>query len=442
MKTHEKNTLINVISLGCSKNLVDSEHLLAQLKASNLNVVHNSQDPEVRTVIINTCGFIRDAKQESIDTILEYIHAKEMGTLDHVFVMGCLSQRYKDQLRNEIPEIDKLFGVNNLPEILTALRGNYKTELIGERVITTPGHYAYLKISEGCDRMCSFCAIPGIRGRHISKHPDEIVNEAKFLVRQGVKEIILIAQDLTYYGLDIYKRQSLADLLESLAGIKGLKWLRLHYAYPASFPTDVLRVVRDHENICNYLDIPFQHISDKVLQNMRRGINKKQTYELIHLVQSEIPGLTLRTTLLVGHPGEEEKDFNELMKFVGEVKFDRLGVFPYSEEEGTYSARHYPDKISEKAKEKRVSAIMELQEKLSLEKNTARVGHILKTIIDRIEGDGYIGRTESDSPEVDNEVIIRTDKPLTVGEFYNIKITEAESFDLFGELADIKGLEK
>ncbi len=434
MKTHRKKRLIHVISLGCSKNLIDSEQLLAQLNANDFKVLHNAGDPAARTVIINTCGFIQDAKQESIDTILQHVKSKENGEIDQVFVMGCLSQRYKAELSKEIPGIDGIIGVNSLAEAVKMLGADYRKDLAGERLITTPPHYAYLKISEGCDRKCSFCAIPLIRGPHISRPWEEVVKEAGWLAGQGVKEIMLIAQDLTYYGMDNYKKQSLAGLLERLAGIDGLEWIRLHYTYPASFPPDVIRVIRNHSNICNYLDIPFQHISSSVLNAMRRGINSKRTYDLINRIRDGIPGLTLRTTLMVGHPGEDEKAFDELLAFIEKVKFERLGVFAYSEEEGTYSARHYTDRISRETKEKRVAGVMRLQERISLEFNRNRVGHSLKTIVDRKEGDFYIGRTESDSPEVDNEVIIRSVHGLKTGKFYDVTITGADAYDLTGKV--------
>jgi len=423
-----------VISLGCSKNLIDSEQLLAQLTANDFDVVHEADDPAARIVVINTCGFIHDASQESIDTILQHAKAKENGLIDRVFVMGCLSQRYKDQLTKEIPEIDGIVGVNNQAGLVKMLGGDYRKDLAGERVITTPAHYAYLKISEGCDRKCSFCAIPLIRGRHVSRPSGEILAEARLLARKGVKEIMLIAQDLTYYGLDLYKKQSLAGLLEKLAAIKGLEWIRLHYAYPVSFPHDVLTVMRHHNNICNYLDIPFQHINDNVLKAMRRGIDGKRTYELIDRLRDEIPGLTLRTTLLTGHPGEDVKAYDELLEFVNRVRFDRLGVFAYSEEEGTYAARHYPDIIPLEVKEERVAGIMQIQEKISLEKNQERVGKSYKTLVDRKEAKHYIGRTQSDSPEVDNEVIIHSGHTLKTGEFYDVVIADAAVYDLIGRV--------
>jgi len=436
MKTRRKKKKIHVISLGCSKNLVDSEQLIAQLAANDFEVVHDSSGSPARTVVINTCGFVRDAKQESIAVILEQIKAKEERLIDHVFVMGCLSQRYMCQLKTEMPELDGIVGVNSLEEVVRMIGGNFRKELTGERLITTPSHYAYLKISEGCDRKCSFCAIPLIRGGHISRPPEEIVAEAKLLVGKGVKEIILIAQDLTYYGLDLYQKQSLVALLEDLASIRGLEWIRLHYAYPASFPDDLPAVIRDHKNICNYLDIPFQHISNTVLQRMRRGINSRQTHALIDKLRTEIPGLTLRTTMMVGHPGEDRKAFHELMEFVSIARFDRLGVFQYSEEEDTWSASQYPDTIPQKIKEERMGLLMEIQEKISLENNRKRVGYSFKTIIDRKEGEFYIGRTESDSPEVDNEVIIESEKNLKTGEFYTVRMHEADAFDLFGKVTE------
>jgi ribosomal protein S12 methylthiotransferase len=436
MKTRRKKKSIHILSLGCSKNLVDSEQLLAQLEANDFEVIHDSAGSPARTVVINTCGFIRDAKQESIDVILEQIKAKEEGRIDHIFVMGCLSQRYTHQLKTEMPELDGIVGVNNLAEVVQMVGGNYRKDLSGERLITTPAHYAFMKISEGCDRKCSFCAIPLIRGGHVSRPREEIIAEASSLAGKGVKEIMLIAQDLTYYGLDLYQKQSLATLLEELASIRGLEWIRLHYAYPASFPGDLTAVIRDHGNVCSYLDIPFQHISDTVLQQMRRGINKKQTHALIDRLRAEIPGLTLRTTMMVGHPGEDAKAFNELMEFISLVRFDRLGVFQYSEEEDTWSAQQYPDAIPPEIKEERMAMLMEVQERISLENNRKRVGNSFKTIIDRKEGEYYIGRTESDSPEVDNEVIIESVKKLKTGEFYTVRMHEADAFDLFGRVAE------
>ena len=434
MLTKKKPSKINVVTLGCSKNLVDSEKLLGQLKANELSVVHDANDEDARTVVINTCGFIADAKQESVNTILEHVKAKEDGLIDQVYVMGCLSERYKDMLTTEIPEVDGIFGVNSLDEIVKTLGGKYKNELIGERMVTTPEHYAYLKISEGCDRTCSFCAIPLIRGKHKSKPKEVVIAEAKNLVAQGVKEIMLIAQDLTFYGIDIYKKQELADLLKQLSDIQGLEWIRLHYAYPASFPHDVLEVMRERKNICNYLDIPFQHISDQVLRNMRRGVNSSQTYDLIERFKREVPNLTLRTTLLVGHPGETEEDFELLKQFVQKIEFDRLGVFTYSEEEDTYAGDKFEDTIPEDIKEARAAEIMAIQEEISLQKNETKVGQTYKTIIDRVEGEYFVGRTESDSPEVDNEVLINSNSKLNIGDFYPIEITSADAFDIFGQV--------
>ena len=432
MKTKSYKDTINIVTLGCSKNLVDTEVLMRQIEANNLKVVHDSNSFNAKTVIINTCGFIKDAKEESINTILNFANAREAGKIDHVYVMGCLSERYKKDLEKEIPEVDKYFGVNDLNDIIKTIGGNYKHELIGERLTTTPQHYAYLKVSEGCDRTCSFCAIPLIRGKHHSKSIDDIILEAENLVNKGVKELLLIAQDLTFYGVDIYKRQALNDLLNRLADIKNLEWIRLHYAYPASFPTEILKTIRERDNICKYLDMPVQHVSSDVLKKMRRGHTKGQIEDLISLIKSEVPEIALRTTMLVGHPGEDDKAFNELMEFIAREKFDRLGVFTYSEEEDTFSARNYKDEIPEEVKEMRKEKIMDLQAGISLEINQNKIGKVFKTIVDRKEGDYYIGRTEFDSPEVDNEVIIRSEQFKT-GNFYNVKITAAEEFDLIGK---------
>ncbi len=436
MRTKTKSNKINVVTLGCSKNLVDSEKLIGQLNVNNLQVVHDSNDSDARTVVINTCGFIGDAKKESIDTILQYVNAKEQGLIDQVYVMGCLSERYKNDLPKEIPEVDAMFGVNNLEDIVKTLGADYRSDLLGERAVSTPPHYAYLKISEGCDRTCSFCAIPLIRGKHKSRKLEDILTEARGLVSKGVKEIMLIAQDLTFYGVDIYKKQALADLLRQLSDINGLEWIRLHYAYPASFPKDVLQVMREKENICNYLDIPFQHISDKVLRNMRRGVNSTQTYDLINMFRKEIPNLTLRSTLLVGHPGEGEEEFQQLIDFVEKTRFDRMGVFTYSEEEDTYAAEKFKDSIPQEIKEERATRIMDLQEKISLEINESKVSKVYKTIIDRREGEYWVGRTEADSPEVDNEVLVQSEKDLKIGEFYQVEITSADNFDVFGTIKE------
>jgi len=431
MKTRTKEHLIHVVTLGCSKNLVDSEVLMKQLDANGLKVVHNTASSEADTVIINTCGFIKDAKEESIDTILEHVRAKEKGLLSQVYVMGCLSQRYKTDLKREISDVDEYFGSNNIQEIIKTLGYDYKANLVGERILSTPTHYAYLKISEGCDRQCSFCAIPLMRGKHKSKSIEDNVNEAKILVASGVKELILIAQDLTYYGVDIYGRQMLAELLTQFSDIKGLEWIRLHYAYPANFPKDVLKVIREKPNICNYLDIPFQHISDPVLKKMRRGVTSKHTYKLIEMFREKIPNLTLRTTLMTGHPGEGEKEFDELYKFVEAIRFDRLGIFTYSEEEDTFGARNFKDEVSEDVKRSRSESIMELQRSISGELNQLKVGKEMKVIIDRMEGEFYIGRTEGDSPEVDNEVLIKSKSSLQVGNFYMVKISGSEEYDLY-----------
>lgn len=433
MKTKAYKT-VNIITLGCSKNLVDSESLLRQLESNGYKVLHDSNKP-AEIVIINTCGFINDAKQESIETILQFESLRKSKKIEKLFVFGCLSERYKEELETEIPVVDKYFGVYNIKELVESIGAHYKDELIGERLLTTPKHYAYLKISEGCDRTCSFCAIPLIKGKHTSRPIEELVNEAKFLISKGVKEIILIAQDLSYYGIDIYKKFALAKLIDKLSDLKGLKWLRLHYTFPAKFPMDVIEVMKSKPNICKYLDIPVQHISDKLLQNMRRGITKQQTYELIDFFRKEIPEMALRTTLLVGHPGETDEDFNELLEFVRYAKFERLGVFTYSEEENTYSAKHFKDDIPFSIKQARMDEIMEVQQEISNSLNTNKIGKVFKVIIDRKEGDYYVGRTEYDSPDVDNEVIIKSEKKkLRIGNFYKVKITGAEDFDLIGEL--------
>lgn len=425
---------INIITLGCSKNLVDSESLMRQLESDGYKVVHDSNE-QSEIVVVNTCGFINDAKQESIETILQFEDLRNNRKIEKLIVFGCLSERYKEELEKEIPVVDQYFGVYNLKELVESIGGHYKEELVGERHLTTPKHYAYLKISEGCDRTCSFCAIPLIKGKHRSRTIKELLKEAEFLVKQGVKEIILIAQDLSYYGLDLYKEPKLGELVDKLSDIKGLKWLRLHYTFPAKFPKDVIEVMKSKPNICKYLDIPVQHVSDKLLKNMRRGITKKQTYELIEYFRKEIPEMALRTTLLVGHPGETDEDFNELVEFVKFAQFERLGVFTYSEEENTYSANNFKDDIPFSIKQTRMDEIMEIQREISNELNNNKVGKAFKVIIDRIEGDYYIGRTEFDSPDVDNEVIIRSpNKKLRTGSFYNVRITSADDFDLTGEI--------
>jgi len=425
---------INVITLGCSKNIVDSEVLIKQLDAGNLIVEHDSETTDTQTVIINTCGFINDAKEESIETILRYARARKKGEIQNLYVIGCLSERYKEDLRSEIPEVDRFFGVNNLEQIVKSLGIEYRRELIGERTLVTPGHYAYLKIAEGCDRKCAFCAIPLIRGKHRSRTIESLVNEAVYLAGQGVKELILISQDLSYYGLDIYREQRLKDLIDKLSEVPGIEWIRLHYLFPANFPVDILPVVQNKENICSYLDIPFQHIADPVLKAMRRGITGKETYGLINRIRKEVPGIALRTTLLTGYPGESEKDFAELKEFVLNVRFDRLGIFTYSHEEDTYSFNNYKDDIPKETKMQRAEEIMTIQEGISNKLNKEKIGNEYKVIIDREEGDYFVGRTEFDSPEVDQEVLIKPAKGLMTGEFCNILITGYDNFDLFGKV--------
>jgi ribosomal protein S12 methylthiotransferase len=430
MKTKKGDRLINIITLGCSKNLVDSEFLMKQVHANGLQVMHNATITDAHAVIINTCGFIKDAKEESIETILQFVREKEKGNIKHLYVMGCLSERYKKELEKEIINVDKYFGTNNIHDIIKTLECNFKDNLIGERLITTPNHYSYLKISEGCDRHCSFCAIPLMRGKHKSKSIEVLINEAKGLIDQGVKELILIAQDLSYYGIDVYHKQALAELLIKLTDLEQLKWIRLHYAFPTGFPKNVLSIMRERENICNYLDIPFQHISDGVLKKMRRGTTSKQTYSLIEALRKSVPALTLRTTLMIGHPGEGKKEFGELMQFVERTRFERLGVFTYCEEEDTFGAMNYTDDIIDEEKQARADQIMALQDTISFDSNKQKVGKEVNVIIDRREGEFWIGRTEGDSPEVDNEVLITSNNKLNIGEFYKVKITDAEYHDL------------
>lgn len=434
MKTKgSRSTKINVVTLGCSKNQVDSEVLLAQLRGNGLDAVHESKDDDAHVVVINTCGFIDNAKQESIDTILRYVDAKEEGIVDKVYVTGCLSQRYKDDLEKEIPQVDAWFGTRDLSRLLKVFRANYRQELVGERILTNPGHYAYLKISEGCDRPCSFCAIPLMRGGHISRPVEELVAEARNLARNGTKELLIIAQDSTYYGLDLYKKRTLADLLRRLSDVEGIDWIRLHYAFPAGFPMDVLDVMNERANICKYLDIPLQHGSSRMLQLMRRGITREKTEQLLHSIRERVPGIALRTTLIAGHPGETDDDFAQLMDFIGKARFERLGIFNYSHEENTH-AYSMADDVPEEVKQERADAVMELQETISLETNQQRVGQELKVLVDRKEGSQYIGRSEYDSPEVDNEVIIHApDAYLRTGDFVRVKITGASAFDLTAE---------
>ena len=420
---------INVVTLGCSKNIYDSEVLMGQLKANNKEVVH---EEEGNIVVINTCGFIDNAKQESIDTILEYSEKKEKGQIDKLFVTGCLSERYKPDLEKEIPNVDQFFGTTDLPKLLKALKADYKHELVGERLTTTPKNYAYLKISEGCDRPCSFCAIPLMRGKHKSKSIEDIVVEATKLAIKGVKEIILIAQDLTYYGLDLYKKRELGLLLKSLVKIEGIEWIRLHYAFPAGFPLDVLKVIKEESKICNYIDIPLQHISDEILKSMRRGSSKLKINELINKMRLEVPGIAIRTTLIVGYPGETEESFDELKKWVSEVKFERLGCFTYSHEENTH-AYNLVDNVSKEIKDERLAEIMDIQSNISFDLNQEKIGKTFKCSIDRKEGTYFIGRSEFDSPDVDNEVLIdASEHYLKIGEFAEIKIISATEFDLYG----------
>ncbi len=427
---------VHVVTLGCSKNTVDSEVLMGQLRANNHEVVHDSDDDNSSVVIINTCGFIDNAKQESINTILEYSEAKREGRIDKLIVTGCLSQRYRDELKEEMKEVDNWFGTSEMPRLLKTLKADYKHELVGERLLTTPSHYAYLKISEGCNRTCSFCAIPLMRGKHISKPIEAIEAEVKNLVKQGVKEFMLIAQELTYYGLDLYKERKLAELLHRIADIEGVEWIRLHYAYPNKFPIEILDVVRERKNICNYLDIPFQHISDPILKAMKRQTDKAEITSLIKTIRERIPGIAIRTTMLVGFPGEKKEHFDELVEFVKEIEFDRLGVFTYSHEEGT-SGYELKDDVTVATKRKRAQELMDVQQEISRKKNQEKIGKTVKVLFDRKEGDYFIGRSEYDSPEVDNEVLVGAENTyLRVGDFANIKITSAEEFDLYGEKVD------
>ena len=432
----KKNT-IDIITLGCSKNLVDSEQLITQLRANGYEVTHDAEKPEGDIVVINTCGFIGDAKEESINMILECCQAKEDGMISKVFVMGCLSERYLKELGEEIPQVDKFYGKFNWKELIADLGKSYRDELKLDRQITTPSHYAYLKISEGCDRHCSYCAIPIITGKHVSRPMDEIVEEVRGLVAKGVKEFQVIAQELTYYGVDLYHKQMLPELIERIADVPGVEWIRLHYAYPSHFPEDLLRVMRERSNVCKYLDIALQHISDPVLEKMRRQVSAEQTYKLIEKMRAEVPGIHIRTTLMVGHPGEGEKEFAELLDFVRWAKFDRMGAFAYSEEEGTYSAEHYDDDIPQEVKEQRLDELMALQQDISEELSQKKVGQTLKVVIDRVEGEYYIGRTEFDSPEVDPEVLISvSEKQLEVGEFYRVQITASDAFDLYATIIE------
>jgi len=427
-----KRKTIDIITLGCSKNLVDSEHLIRQLKGVGYDVTHDSTNPKGEIAVINTCGFIGDAKEESINMILEFAQAKEEGRLKKLFVMGCLSERYLNELSTEIPQVNKFYGKFNWKELLKDLGKAYNPESEIERTLTTPKHYAYLKISEGCDRACSYCAIPIITGKHISRPINDVLDEVRYLVSQGVKEFQIIAQELTYYGVDIYKKQMLAELIEKIANTPGVEWIRLHYAYPAHFPEDLLPVMRKYPNVCKYLDIALQHINDNVLLNMRRNVTKKETYELIHKIRKEVPGIHLRTTLMVGYPGEDETAFEELKTFVKDIRFDRMGAFAYSEEEGTYAATKFDDDIPYEVKQERLNEIMNIQQVISSELSAKKIGENIKVVIDRVEGEYYIGRSEFDSPEVDPEVLIlKQNGKLIIGDFYNATIVDADDFDLY-----------
>ena len=438
LSMNNKST-IDFITLGCSKNLVDSERLMGLFESHGYHVTHDSDNPQGEIVVINTCGFIEDAKQESIDTILEFAQAKTEGRIKKVFVMGCLSERYLADLEAEIPEVDGWYGKFNYVDLLNHLEtldglGNQASCTSGrswERVLTTPRHYAYLKISEGCDRHCAYCAIPIITGKHQSRPMDEILQEVRYLVSQGVKEFQVIAQELTYYGVDLDGKQHIADLIEQMADIEGVEWIRLHYAYPAHFPWDLLRVMREKQNVCNYLDIALQHISDSMLSRMQRHFTKAETYELIQKMREEVPGIHLRTTLMVGFPGETDEDFQELLDFTRWARFERMGAFAYSEEDGTYSAKHYKDDVPQEVKQQRLDRLMRLQQHISAEIEAAKIGQILKVIIDRTEGEWFVGRSEFCSPEVDPEVLIPISEQLTIGQFYDVKVTDAEEFDLY-----------
>ncbi|HEX5669230.1 MAG TPA: 30S ribosomal protein S12 methylthiotransferase RimO [Chitinophagaceae bacterium] len=434
MKTRSlKRDKVNIITLGCSKNMVDSEVLSGQLQANDIDVVHENSKKDHNIVIVNTCGFIDKAKEESVNTILEQVELKRKGKLDKVYVTGCLSERYRNNLEAEIPEVDAFFGTMELPAILKQFEADYKAELVGERLLATPSHYAYMKISEGCNRTCSFCAIPLMRGKHVSRPIEELVKEAETLVRRGVKEIMLIAQELTYYGLDIYKTRELPRLLHALADVKGLEWIRLHYAYPSKFPTEIIDVMKERENICNYLDMPLQHAANNMLKAMKRQITREEMNELISEIRGKLPEICLRTTLIAGFPGETEDDVEELKGFLQQHRFDRVGIFTYSHEEGT-SAYGLVDDIPQEVKEERARDIMEVQQEISYEKNQEKLGRVFKVLIDKKEAGRYLGRTEFDSVEVDNEVIVQANRALKPGEFVQVKITKAYDFDLEGEL--------
>ncbi len=429
-----KKDKVNVVTLGCSKNLVDSEVMITQLRGNQIDVTHESDKDDSNIIVVNTCGFIDNAKQESIDTILRYADAKEEGLIEKLYVTGCLSQRYKDDLEKEIPQVDAFFGTMELPMLLKKFNADYKHELVGERITTTANHFAYMKIAEGCDRPCSFCAIPIMRGKHVSRPIEELVKEAKNMARNGTKEILLIAQDSTYYGLDIYKKRNLAELLKQLSDVEGIEWIRLHYAFPTGFPEDILDVMAERDNICNYLDMPLQHGSTKMLKMMRRGTTREKQEALIEKIRAKVPGIALRTTLIAGHPGETEEDFQEMMDFVRNTRFDRLGIFPYSHEENTH-AFSFEDDVPDEIKQERADAVMELQTQISQELNEKKIGKTFKVLVDRKEGGFFIGRTEHDSPEVDNEVLIdATESYARIGDFVEVEITDATEFDLYGNL--------
>ena len=430
MKKHS----VDIITMGCSKNLVDSEQLMRQFEEKGFTVYHNPECTHGDVAVVNTCGFIGDAKEESINMILSLCELKEKGDLKYLYVMGCLSERYLSELQAEIPQVDKFYGKFNWSLLLEELHSSFNKAIKNERVLTTPSHYAYIKISEGCDRTCSYCAIPIITGKHQSRPIEDILDEVRSLVQTGVKEFQIIAQELTYYGLDLYKEQRLPELIERMAKIQGVEWIRLHYAYPTHFPMDLLRVIRENDNVCKYLDIALQHISDPMLTKMRRNITKEETYALLERIREEVPGIHIRTTLMVGHPGETEQDFEELVEFVKKARFERMGAFAYSHEEGTYSFKNYTDDVPDEVKQERLDYLMRIQERISAGVNESKVGQTFKVIIDREEEDGYIGRTEFDSPEVDPEVIVFKEHSLKPGEFYNVNIEESQAFDLYGKV--------
>ena len=431
-----KKDKVNIVTLGCAKNLVDSEVLMTQLKGNKIDVSHEAQDDQANVIVINTCGFIDNAKQESIDTILNYAEAKDQGMIDKLYVTGCLSQRYSEDLEREIPQVDAFFGTRDLPRLLKKFKADYKQELVGERLTTTHSHYAYLKISEGCDRPCSFCAIPLMRGKHISKPIDQLCSEAAHLASQGTKELLIIAQDSTYYGLDLYKKRNLSELLQKLSETDGIDWIRLHYAFPTGFPMDVIDVMKNNPKVCNYLDIPLQHGSTEMLKRMRRGISREKTEDLIYRLREEIPDIAIRTTLIAGHPGETEQEFQEMVDFVEKMKFERLGIFTYSHEENTHSFS-MEDDVPDEVKQERANIVMDIQENISLNHNQGKVGKNLKVLIDRKESGNFVGRTEYDSPEVDNEVLIDASQHyLRIGDFAQIDITDATEFDLYGIPSD------